>query len=104
MSFVVTGLRPGLIVTAVLLVVLVLPFVIRARDIPLRPRERAAVPPRVRGCGGSGSRRAQYPDFAWAWLTRFLMMLGNAMATLYLLFWLQDEVGLLRSRSRARPC
>ena len=35
-----------------------------------------------------------YPDFGWAWITRFLMMLGNAMATLYLLFWLKDKVGL----------
>ena len=44
----------------------------------------------------------EYPDFGWAWITRFLMMLGNSMATLYLLFWLQDEVGS-PSRSRVRP-
>jgi MFS family permease len=33
------------------------------------------------------------PDFAWAWITRFLVQLGNAMATLYLLYFLRDRVG-----------
>ncbi len=37
---------------------------------------------------------AHHPDFAWAWLTRFLINLGNAMALLYLLFYLKEEVGL----------
>jgi MFS family permease len=37
---------------------------------------------------------ARHPDFAWAWLTRFLLNLGNAMALLYLLFYLKEEVGL----------
>jgi MFS family permease len=33
-----------------------------------------------------------HPDFAWAWATRFLVQLGNAMATLYLLYFLRDRV------------
>lgn len=33
-----------------------------------------------------------HPDFGWAWLTRFLMNLGNALALLYLLYFLTDEV------------
>ena len=36
---------------------------------------------------------AQHPDFAWAWLTRFLVNLGNALGLLYLLYYLQDVVG-----------
>ena len=32
------------------------------------------------------------PDFAWAFATRFLVQLGNAMATLYLLYFLRDRV------------
>ena len=32
------------------------------------------------------------PDFAWAWGTRFLVQLGNALGTLYLLYFLTDEV------------
>jgi hypothetical protein len=31
-------------------------------------------------------------DFAWAWGTRFLVQLGNALATLYLLYFLRDKV------------
>jgi len=27
----------------------------------------------------------RHPDFAWAWLTKFAINLGNAMALLYLL-------------------
>jgi MFS family permease len=91
-SFLVTGLRAGLIVTAVLLVVLVLPFVVGARDIPL-DREQQEPLRLGQWLAGFWISPRRYPDFAWAWLTRFLMMLGNAMATLYLLFWLQDEVG-----------
>jgi MFS family permease len=33
-----------------------------------------------------------HPDFAWAWGTRFLVQLGNAMGTLYLLYFLTDKV------------
>ena len=33
-----------------------------------------------------------YPDFAWAWLTRLLVNIGNHMVTLYLLFFLEDAV------------
>jgi len=34
----------------------------------------------------------QYPDFAWAWLTRLVVNVGNAMAVLYLLYFLRDRV------------
>jgi len=35
---------------------------------------------------------ARHPDFAWAWLTRLLVNIGNHMVTLYLLFFLNDAV------------
>ena len=35
----------------------------------------------------------EHPDFAWAWLTRFLVNLGNAVGLLYLLYFMQDVVG-----------
>jgi MFS family permease len=90
-SFVVTDLTPGLVLTAVLLVLLVLPFVLRLRDIPLAAAERP--PFRLAAwLRGFWVSPRLYPDFAWAWITRFLMQLGNAMATLYLLFFLQDAV------------
>jgi MFS family permease len=34
----------------------------------------------------------QYPDFAWAWACHFMINLGNAFGTLYLLFFLKDSV------------
>jgi MFS family permease len=38
----------------------------------------------------------RYPDFAWAWLTRFAVNLGNAMAVLYLLYFLRDRIHYTR--------
>ena len=34
-----------------------------------------------------------HPDFGWAWITRFLVYLGNALGLLYILYFLQDVVG-----------
>ncbi|WP_411374739.1 MFS transporter [Arthrobacter sp. MPF02] len=35
----------------------------------------------------------KYPDFAWAWLTRFLVNVGNQLTIVYLLFFLRDIIG-----------
>jgi MFS family permease len=42
---------------------------------------------------GSWISPKRYPDFAWAWITRFLVNVGNHLVTLYLLFFLSDAVG-----------
>lgn len=34
----------------------------------------------------------QHPDFGWAWLTRFLMFVGNQLVIVYLLFFLTDVI------------
>jgi MFS family permease len=39
-------------------------------------------------------RPLRHPDFAWAWITRLLVNIGNHMVTLYLLFFLADAVRL----------
>ncbi len=44
---------------------------------------------------------ARYPDFAWAWLTRLLVNIGNHMVTLYLLFFLTDAVRLPQTQGIA---
>ena len=41
---------------------------------------------------------ARHPDFAWAWLTRLLVNVGNHMVTLYLLFFLDDAVRSVKPR------
>lgn len=84
---VVTGIATGYLLLAALTVLCALPFVLLTPDpqVPLPARESVrlkdfVVSPRL------------YPDFGWAWVTRFLVMLGNAMGTLYLLYFLKDAV------------
>jgi MFS family permease len=90
-SFLVPDLKLGIFLTAILLVLLCLPFVLRLQDPVLSASDR---PPFhfMTWLRGFWISPREYPDFGWAWLTRFLMMLGNSMATLYLLFWLKDKV------------
>jgi MFS family permease len=85
------GVLAGYAVTAAMTVALALPFVLCFRD-PVLPRElRAPLNLRTLAAGYWVSPR-RYPDFGWAWLTRFLINLGNAIGTLYLLYYLTDAV------------
>ncbi|GIF26080.1 MFS family permease [Actinoplanes tereljensis] len=79
----VTMVGGGYWAIAVVVVVLAVPFVLGTRD-PL-----PAVPARF---DLRGTFRWHGGDFAWAFGTRFLVQLGNAMATLYLLYFLRDKV------------
>jgi MFS family permease len=78
-------------VLAVLTVVLALPFAVGTREPALAPLRRPPFEPRafLRSFWPSPIR---YPDFAWAWLTRFLIVLGNSVAVIYLLYFLRDRV------------
>ncbi|HLN70221.1 MAG TPA: MFS transporter [Streptosporangiaceae bacterium] len=81
----------GYIALAILMVVLVLPFVLFTPDPPLAPEHREPFSWRRLGSAYWISPR-KYPDFGWAWLTRFLATLAVAMGTLYLLYFLRDAV------------
>jgi MFS family permease len=83
----VTGNASGYVAVAVLTVLLALPFALSTPDDPL-PREHRPGPIRA----GVWVSPRRYPDFAWAWITRFLVQLGNAMGTLFLLYFLTDRV------------
>ena len=76
---------------AILMVVLALPFVLFTPDHPLAPHHRDPFSWRRLASSFWLSPR-QYPDFGWAWLTRFLSSLAIAMGTLYLLYFLRDDV------------
>lgn len=78
---------------AVLLFLLALPFVLATPDHPLEPEHREPFSWRRLASAYWISPR-EYPDFAWAWLTRFLVSLAIAMGTLYLLYFLRDKVKL----------
>jgi MFS family permease len=85
-----SGLQLGYLALAVLLFVLMIPFVF-TRDYPLEPGHVERLTLRKLASSYWISPR-QYPDFGWAWLTRFLAALAIAMGTLYLLYFLRDAV------------
>ncbi|MFD1048581.1 MFS transporter, partial [Kibdelosporangium lantanae] len=84
----VTSLSGGYLASAVVVVVGAALFVLFTPDavLPkeLRPRTRLDlwVSPK------------EHPDFAWMWCCHFLIQLGNAFGTFYLLFFLKDAVHL----------
>jgi MFS family permease len=89
-TVVVTG-NAGYVLIAAVVLACALPFALTTPDPPL---PRSARPPFAwRAFARSfwlSPRR--HPDFAWAWLTRFAVNLGNAMALLYLLYFLRDKI------------
>ncbi|MER7164715.1 MFS transporter [Micromonospora sp. NPDC000207] len=87
----VRGNTAGYLAVAAAILVLAVPFALLTTDDPLPRTHRPPV--RLRALIASmwiDPRR--HPDFAWAWLTRFLVQVGNALATLYLLYFLTDKV------------
>jgi MFS family permease len=86
-----SGLRSGYLLLAVAIFLLTLPFVLLTPDYPLDPGhgERLTLRKLMSSYWISPRR---YPDFGWAWLTRFLASLAIAMGTLYLLYFLRDAV------------
>lgn len=90
---VVTGnFRLGFIICAVGLLAGMVPYLFLANDHVLDPKykDEFTWPNFAKGFWISPQK---YPDFAWAWITRFLVNVGNHLVTLYLLFFLTDAVG-----------
>lgn len=90
-TLLVSGIAGGYAAVAAMTVALALPFVLFFADPVLAPEARRSLNLRSLLAGYWVSPR-RYPDFGWAWLTRFLINLGNAIGTLYLLFYLTDAV------------
>jgi MFS family permease len=88
---VVSGIASGYAAVAASLLLCALPFLLWTRNTPLPREDRPPWQWRAFLAGFWISPR-RHPDFAWAWLTRFLINLGNALATLYLLYFLRDKV------------
>ena len=85
------GWAAGYLACAVFLVLMSSPFVLTSHD-PLEPvPERQPFRPAEFLRDFWVSPR-QHPDFAWAWLTRFLVHVGNALGLVYLYYFLQDAV------------
>ncbi len=88
-TVIVTGVRAGYVAVALAVVVLTLAFPLSTRDEPLAVADRPRLD--LRSFWVSPRR---HPDFAWAFGTRFLVQLGNALGTLFLLYFLTDAVRL----------
>jgi MFS family permease len=76
---------------AICLILFVLPFVFSTPDYPLSREQREPYSARQLLEAFKVDLRA-YPDFGWAWITRFLASLSISMGTLYLYYFLRDAV------------
>ncbi|MFC8619936.1 MFS transporter [Micromonospora purpureochromogenes] len=86
-----SGTTAGYAAIAVAVLLLSLPFALLTADDPLPRAHRSALRWRALAASMWISPR-RHPDFAWAWITRFLVQIGNALGTLYLLYFLTDGV------------
>lgn len=87
-TVVITGQFAGYTVLAVLLVLLVLPFVLWTPDAVLAADQREPLT-LARLIEGFWISPRRYPDFGWTLLSRILVNLGNAFGTTMLLYFLQ---------------
>ncbi|MFF4903774.1 MFS transporter [Streptomyces sp. NPDC001260] len=85
------GTGAGYVACAVFTLAGVLPYVLGHPDLRLGPTDRPAWSWRSFLAGFWLSPR-RYPDLGWAWLTRFLINLSNALVLLYLLYYLRDRL------------
>lgn len=70
-----------------------MPWTVGSRDVPL-PRDHELPPFDARAMLRSfWVSPREHPDFAWAWLTRLLVNLGNWIALNYLYYFLTDGLG-----------
>jgi MFS family permease len=90
-TVVVSSLPGGYLVCAAVVVVGAVAFVLCTPDAALPAAFRPAGKVREILANLWISPRA-HPDFAWAWCCHFMIMLGNALGTLFLLFFLRDAV------------
>ncbi|MFI6872706.1 MFS transporter [Streptomyces sp. NPDC050400] len=86
------GIGAGYVACAAFTLLGVAPYVLRHPDLRLDPAARPAWSWRRFAAGFWLSPR-RHPDLAWAWLTRFLINLGNALVLLYLFYYLRDRLG-----------
>ncbi|THG28414.1 MFS transporter [Naasia lichenicola] len=91
-TMLITGQFLGYLAVAVLLVVLVIPFLLTTGDQVLAADERPRLTPGAVVAGFWISPRA-YPDFGWTLAGRVLVNLGNALGTTLLLYFLMFGLG-----------
>ena len=90
-TMLVSGIVSGYTIVALFVIVAAIPVVLLVHDpaLPSAFRPRFEWGPFLRGFWVNPR---EHPDFGWAWITRFLVGLGNSLGTLYLLYFLKDAV------------
>jgi MFS family permease len=89
-TVIITRMSAGYAACAVLVIALAAVFTLRTRDEPL-PVELKPRDPVSQALRKLWLSPRQHPDFAWGWITHFLVNLGNDLGTLYLLYFLADS-------------
>lgn len=90
----VTGsIASGYAVIAAALLVLATPYLLGSRDLALPADHRPERPTARELVRSFWVSPREHPDFAWAWLTRLLVNLGNWIALNYLFYYLTDVLG-----------
>jgi len=82
----------GYLLVAVVLVVLVIPFIVVLKDAPL-PKDQRPVFTAGALLGGFWVNPRKHPDFGWTLLSRILVNLGNALGTTQLIYFLAFGLG-----------
>ncbi len=95
------SIAAGYLTIAAMLLVLAVPFSLSSGDLALPAEARPPFDLR-RFLASFWISPRLHPDFGWAWLTRFLVNLGNALGLLYLLYFLQDVVGYTSDEAEDR--
>jgi MFS family permease len=87
---VITDVMPGFAALGLCALLFALPYALGTRGVPLTPQERQ--PLSVRSLLAGIVTPLRHRDFAWAWTGRFFIQLSNALAQVYLFYYLQDYV------------
>lgn len=96
------SIAQGYLVIALVMTLLAIPWILGSRDLAL-PRDHVLEPFDWRAMVRSfWVSPREHPDFAWAWLTRLLVNLGNWIALNYLYFFLTDGLGFASKDATAR--
>lgn len=96
------SIAQGYVVIAVVMLALSVPYLIGSRDVAL-PADHQLAPMDWKSLLRSfWISPREHPDFAWAWVTRFLVNLGNWIALNYLYYFLTDGLGYGDDEATAR--
>ncbi|HCM96024.1 MAG TPA: MFS transporter [Glutamicibacter sp.] len=82
----------GYAIVATAVAICSIPFVLMRQDVALPKGTLEPIKP-LEFAKSFWINPGKHADFGWAWLTRFLLYLGCQLCLVYLLFFLQDEIG-----------